>query len=111
MSKEYGKGNFLSRLDIFIKSGFKSRNEFCAKVGVSLSTVNGYFSRKSNPNYEFIEKFLDVYPPEDLLWLVKGIRKNSTVGEDEVYYGNEDPYSTFQRALQNVIAHEVKKDK
>jgi len=110
MDKSYVITDFKTRLDVFIKSSYATRKDFCKAIGISEHTVNSYFgTRKTKPSFEFINAFLEVHPPEQLYWLFKGVYPTNTIDEngDQVKLEMLDPYVALNAAMKAVIKREV----
>ena len=111
MTNNYAKGTFIKRLDVFIKSKYETRKNFCSSLEIPYSTLNGYYTRGTNPGFDFFEKFLDRHTSDELLWLIKGEQPtNISVGENTgVYELKLNPYDNFMASFKEVIQHELSK--
>lgn len=65
------------RLHHIIKKNNLSASSFADKLSIQRSNISHILSGRNKPSLDFIEKFINYFPNEDVIWLITGVNKDN----------------------------------
>ena len=69
------------RLQYIITKNNLSASSFADKLSIQRSNISHILSGRNKPSLDFIEKFINHFPNEDVIWLITGINKEKNYNE------------------------------
>ena len=69
------------RLQQIITKNNLSASSFADKLSIQRSNISHILSGRNKPSLDFIEKFINHFPNEDVIWLITGINKEKNYNE------------------------------
>ena len=67
--------NLKQRLQHIITKNNLSPSSFADKLSIQRSNISHILSGRNKPSLDFIEKFINNFPNEDVIWLITGVIK------------------------------------
>lgn len=73
------------RLQLIISKNNLSASSFADKLNIQRSNISHILSGRNKPSLDFIEKFINHFPEEDVVWLITGAVRQVKYIEENIH--------------------------